>query len=190
MRDEDLYATALEIRILTKTLASIATRSLEQYLQEHGARISSLQHGVMRMLSQNQYTSSELSRRMNLDPATLVPVIDALERHGYVRRGKDPNDRRRSPLFLTTAGADLLAGIPLFNRSDVLVCALQTLGAEPTRELLHLLRELLGHMMPDDALADHLASIAQTARDMFRAQTADSKVAPEHGAVIDQTSTE
>ncbi|HET9220937.1 MAG TPA: MarR family transcriptional regulator [Roseiflexaceae bacterium] len=189
MQDEELYATALEIRILTKTLASIATRSLEQHLQEHGAPISALQHGVMRMLCHHQHTSSELSRRMNLDPATLVPVIDALERNGYVKRGKDPNDRRRSPLLLTEAGADLLARVPLYNRSDALACALAKLGAEPTCELLRLLRELLGHMAPDRELANHLASLAQTARDMFRAQAAAGDSAPQYGDAIDQTAT-
>ena len=187
MQDEELYAMALEIRILTKTLASIATRSLEQHLQEHGAPISALQHGVMRLLYHNQYTSSELSRRMNLDPATLVPVVDALERRGYVQRGRDPNDRRRSPLTLTIAGIDLLAHVPLFDRSDALACALGSLGAEPARELLRLLRELLGHMTPEDALADHLASIAQTARDLFRAQAAAGEPASQHGDAPEQT---
>src|SRR5262245_58437933 len=116
MQDEELFATALEIRILTKTLASIASRSLEQRLQQHGAPISALQHGVMRLLCLHPYTSSELSRRMHLDPATLVPVVDALERRGYIQRSKDPADRRRCPLVLTQAGADLLAHVPAFER--------------------------------------------------------------------------
>ena len=181
MQDEELYAMALEIRILTKTLASMATRNLEQHLQEHGAPISALQHGVMRLLYHHQHTSSELSRKMHLDPATLVPVIDALERHGYVQRGRDPNDRRRSPLLLTSAGVALLARVPVFDRSDALACALDSLGTEAARELLRLLRELIGRMAPDDELADHLASIAQTARDMCRAQIATGESQAEHG---------
>jgi DNA-binding MarR family transcriptional regulator len=144
----------------------------------------------MRLLSHHQHTSSELSRKMNLDPATLVPVIDALERHGYVQRGKDPSDRRRSPLLLTEAGADLLARVPVFSRSDVLACALVSLGAEPTRELLRLLRELIRYMAPDDELAGHLASLEQTARDMFRAQAAADGSTPDRGDVIDPTPTE
>jgi DNA-binding MarR family transcriptional regulator len=191
MQDEELFATALEIRILTKTLASIATRSLEQHLQEHSAPISSLQHGIMRLLCHHQHTSSELSRKMNIDPATLVPVIDALERHGYVQRGKDPNDRRRSPLLLTEAGADLLGRVPLSNRSDALARALVSLGAPQTRELLRLLRELIAHMVPDSEIISHLASIQQTARDMYRAQAAASPSAPpESGDAPEPTSAE
>lgn len=187
MQDEELYATGLEIRILAKMVASIATRSLEQHLREHGVLISMRQHRVMRLLIHDQYTINELSRRMNLAPATLVPVIDALERQGYVQRGKDPNDRRRSPLILTTAGADLLARVPLSNRSDTLACALRSLGAEPTRELLRLLRELLRHMMPEDVLADHLASIAQTAHDMFRVEAAAGGPTSEQGDAPERT---
>jgi DNA-binding MarR family transcriptional regulator len=175
MQDEELFATALEIRLLTKTVASIASRSLEQHLQVHGAPISALQHGIMRLLCRRQYTSSELSRKMHLDPATLVPVIDTLERHGYVQRGRDPADRRRSPLVLTEAGADLLARVPLFDRSDALVSAIEGLGTEPARELVRLLRELIGRMAPDGELAHHLASIAQTAQDMFRAAESSSE---------------
>jgi DNA-binding MarR family transcriptional regulator len=170
MHDEELFATALEIRILTKTLVSIATRSLEQHLQAHGAPISALQHGIMRLLCHHRHTSSELSRKMHLDPATLVPVIDALEQHGYVQRQKDPADRRRSPLVLTPMGLELLERVPVFDRSDTLVSALDSLGAEQARELLRLLRELIGHMAPDGDLARDLAAIAHTARDIFRAR--------------------
>jgi DNA-binding MarR family transcriptional regulator len=175
MQDEELFATALEIRILTKIMSSIASRGLEQHLQAHGAPISSLQHGVMRLLCQHQYTSSELSRKMHIDPATLVPVVDALERHGYVQRGKDPADRRRSPLLLTEGGAELLARVPVFDRSDALVSAIDSLGEQQARELLRLLRELIGRMAPDGDLAGDLASIAQTAREVFRARAGASQ---------------
>jgi DNA-binding MarR family transcriptional regulator len=171
MQDEELFATALEIRILAKLMTQIAGRSQEQHLQAHGAQISALQHGVMRLLWRQQYTSSELSRKMHLDPATMVPVIDALERHGYVQRGKDPADRRRTPLALTASGAALLARVPAFNRADALVDALARLGDERASELLRLLRELLGYMAADADLGGDLISIAQNACDAFRAQS-------------------
>jgi DNA-binding MarR family transcriptional regulator len=182
MQDEELFATALEIRILAKMLASLASRSVEQHLQAHGAPVSPLQHGIMRLLSQHQYTSSELSRKMHFDPATLVPVVDALERHGYVRRGKDPSDRRRSPLLLTEEGAELLARVPMFNRSDALVSALDGLGDQSARELLRLLRELIGRMAAGGELSGDLASIAETARDIFSAQAPGAAPSAENSA--------
>jgi DNA-binding MarR family transcriptional regulator len=170
MKDEDLLVTALEIRILANILTKLAARSLEQHLQEHGAPINAHQHSILRMLGQRQYTSSELSRKIRLDPATLVPMVDALERHGYAHRGVDPADRRRTPLSLTERGAELLARIPIFDRDDALVTGLMSMGDESARQLLHLLRVLVNHMTPNAELAGELASIAQMAIDVFRTQ--------------------
>jgi DNA-binding MarR family transcriptional regulator len=140
--------------------------------------LSALQHTLLRLLSHRPYTSSELSRKLHLDPATLVPVIDALERQGLVQRGRDPNDRRRQPLALTQSGADLLARLPIFDRSDALVVGLIALGDEPAQTLLQLLRELVGHMAPDADTSRELAATAHTARDMFRAQAIQTASRP------------
>ena len=178
MQDEELFATALEIRILAKVMFQIATRSQEQHLQAHGATTSPMQHSIMRMLYHNPYTSSELSRKMYIDPATLVPVVDALERQGYVQRGKDPNDRRRNPLMLTQSGIELLAQVPLLDHDGPLGSALASLGDDQARELLRLLRELVQKMAPDSEIAGERGSIAQHAREMFRAQATIAPVEP------------
>jgi DNA-binding MarR family transcriptional regulator len=179
MQDEELFATALEIRILAKIMSQIATRSQEQHLQAHGAPCSGLQYGIMRLLYHHQHTSSELSRKMYIDPATLVPVIDALERHGYVQRGKDPNDRRRNPLTLTQRGIELLAQVPLFDHSSPLGNALTSLGDAQARELLRLLRELIKHMAPDIEVVGEEGMIARAVREMFRAHAAIAPTSPE-----------
>ena len=126
--------------------AKISGRSLEQRLHAHGFPISSLQYGVLRLINHEQYTISELSRRMSLTPATLVPVVDALERHGYLARGRDPNDRRRTPLVLSESGAAVLARVPAVHDDDALVGGLETLGTDKRLQLRDLLRELLGAM--------------------------------------------
>jgi len=170
MKDEDLYTTALQIRILAGIMVRIAARSIEQRFHACGLPISSLQHGVMRLLGQHPYTSSELSRKMHLDPATLVPVVDALERHGYVQRGKDPSDRRRTPLLLTDEGAALLARVPVFDPDDAMVVALTHMGDAPAQQLLHLLRELVGSMAPETDILRDTESVAQAACELFRSQ--------------------
>lgn len=47
----------------------------------------------------------ELADAMDSDPSDLVTVLRALEEEGLVRRGIDPDDRRRNLLELTRAGA-------------------------------------------------------------------------------------
>lgn len=149
------YLMGQEIRVLVAQTLKLSVRGLEDRLAAHGAPISGLQYGILRRLEYGTVTLSELSRRFILDPSTLVRAIDALERKGYLRRDRDPLDRRRAPLTLTEAGTTLLGSMPAFHEDDVLMQALATLGPDRTAALLELLRELmLG--MPDGStiLAD------------------------------------
>jgi DNA-binding MarR family transcriptional regulator len=49
-----------------------------------------------------------LGQRLGLDPSDVVRVLDALEQRGWVRRERDPADRRRSIVSTTAAGEDAL----------------------------------------------------------------------------------
>jgi DNA-binding MarR family transcriptional regulator len=46
----------------------------------------------------------DLAAHMGVTAATMTLGLDRLERKGYVVRGKDPKDRRRVHVRLTTAG--------------------------------------------------------------------------------------
>ena len=154
---QELHATALEIRILVAVAAKIGGRSLEQRLQAQGIPISGMQYGMLRLLSHQQYTISELSRRMLLAPATLVPAVDGLERQGFLTRGHDPSDRRRTPLALTDRGGEVLARVPAVHADDALVGGLAAMGAEKRLQLLELLRELLSAMPESRDAAGEIA---------------------------------
>lgn len=54
-------------------------------------------------------SQQDLSRLLNLDPTTVVAVVDELEDKGYVERRRNPADRRRYILGLTDAGRTVLA---------------------------------------------------------------------------------
>ena len=156
----ELHATALETRILVSIVNKWAARCLEQRLHAAGLPLTSLQYGMMRLLCREQHTISELSRKMTLAPATLVPAVDALERHGYVARGHDPKDRRRTPLALTEQGAAILSGIPPVVDADALVRGLAAIGPEKRGQLLALLRELVGAMPDGPAMVAEVAELA------------------------------
>ena len=49
-------------------------------------------------------TVMDLAGHMGVTAATMSIGVDRLERKGYVARGKDPKDRRRVHVRLTTAG--------------------------------------------------------------------------------------
>jgi DNA-binding MarR family transcriptional regulator len=54
-------------------------------------------------------SQQDLSRLLNLDPTTVVTVIDEMERNRHVQRQRNPLDRRRYHLHLTQSGRAALA---------------------------------------------------------------------------------
>jgi DNA-binding MarR family transcriptional regulator len=157
------HAVAIELRILLNMGTKLAGRDLEQRLLAQGLPITSLQHGMLRLLKHQRHTISELSRKMMLVPATLVPAVDTLERHGLVTRGRDPSDRRRTPLQLTQAGLDILARIPPVDDTDIVVSSVLALSPEEQQSLLTLLRRLVGSMAQDEEI---VRALGETIRQM------------------------
>jgi DNA-binding MarR family transcriptional regulator len=98
--------------------------------------------GSLQPLSQR-----ELSSQLGIDPSDLVAVIDILERAGFVARRRDPADRRRQVLSLTSAGDGAVGRLRILLK-DVDDEVLEPL---PSRDRDHL-RGLL-----DGVVAHHLA---------------------------------
>src|SRR5680860_692827 len=149
-------------RILCSMVAKLAKRDLEVRLEAENAEISGLAYAVLAALRHRQATSAEISRKMMLTPATLVPVVDTLEEQGLVERRQDPDDRRRTPLFVTPAGRSLLERVPLVDDTDSLVVSLENLGEEATHDLLHLLRQLAISLYGNEQAIKGIAAAART----------------------------
>ena len=148
---------AVEIRMLLTLVTKLTMRDLEQRLGETMPGLSLLQFGVLRLLAREQCTLTELSAKMMLTPSTLVPVVDKLERDGLVVRGKDPHDRRRTPLMVTEQASGLLIAIPASHPDDMIAKCIGEMGEHKARQLHKLLHDLLLRMSPDrDVLDDVL----------------------------------
>jgi DNA-binding MarR family transcriptional regulator len=154
---DETYPAALEIRLLATLVAKTARRDLEQRLTADDCCVGALPYSVLRLLAAREQTLSNLSRTLLVTPATLVPVVDTLERNGLAVRGRDPQDRRRTPLSLTEQGAALLARIPLVAGSDSLVRAVEALGPEGHRQLLQLLRTLVSNLAAGGRILEDIA---------------------------------
>lgn len=50
---------------------------------------------------------ADVPRLVDMDKASLTPVIDGLQRAGFIERRQDAADRRRNNLFLTSRGRSL-----------------------------------------------------------------------------------
>ena len=147
---------AVEIRILISIIGKLNLRAMEQRINEALPGMSLLQYGLLRMLASEPCTLSELSSRMMLAPSTLVPAVDKLEQEGYVVRGKDPSDRRRTPLNVTSAGRQALRAVPPFHDEDALMKSVRAMGPARAESLRALLHELLIGMSDDQAMIEDL----------------------------------
>ncbi len=67
---------------------------------------------VLRLLGHNEETPGAISAQIGLTQATVTALVDKLEERGLVARRRGKDDRRHVWIALTTAGHDLLAGMP------------------------------------------------------------------------------
>ena len=65
-------------------------------------------YGVLAVLSELGPVSQQaLADILAVDRSTMVAFVDELEEKGYVRRGRNPSDRRAYAIELTGAGANV-----------------------------------------------------------------------------------
>ncbi|MGH9039876.1 MAG: MarR family winged helix-turn-helix transcriptional regulator [Acidimicrobiia bacterium] len=64
---------------------------------------------VLSLIGEHQPVSQkQVSDHLSADPSDLVAIFDGLERAGLISRDRDPDDRRRYSLTLTSHGAERL----------------------------------------------------------------------------------
>lgn len=137
----ETIAMADKIRFLCSVITKVARADLQTRLENHDSGISAIEHGVLRHLSRGVASMAEISRLMGVAPSTLVYVVDGLVKKKLVKRGKDPNDRRREPLSLEKKGAALFSQIPKMDTSSVLVKSLEGMKEARRHEFVSLLDE-------------------------------------------------
>lgn len=143
MPETDYITRSNEIRNLAALLLKFFNDGVNQRMQATGELLGSLQFGVLQMLQSETLTSSTISKRLGMDPSSIVRMIDTLEGKGLVTRGVDPQDRRRNPIQLTNKGRNLLAAVPTTSSEDPAVKAVQALGDEKSLQLRDLLIKVL-----------------------------------------------
>jgi len=73
-------------------------------------RITFPQFGVLLRLSfQDNITQKELSDIMDTDTTTIMVICDSLQKKGFLKRMKDPSDRRVNRLILTEKGKKIVS---------------------------------------------------------------------------------
>jgi DNA-binding MarR family transcriptional regulator len=143
MENEPLAQEARAILTWSAAILRVSRRGLCQKLKQLGLDLLPGQYRILQCLAEQDLTLTVLSREICLDPSTLVPLVDSLVLRGLVQRQQDPADRRKSWLCLTPAGRTQVETMAPFEREEMLIQALRSLGAEKSQELVTLLHELI-----------------------------------------------
>jgi MarR family transcriptional regulator for hemolysin len=126
--------TAREILFQLSDVARSMRTYIDQCAREHG--MTRAQWGVLvRLQRQEGMTQAEMAESLEIQPISLVRLIDRLCQHGLVERRPHPRDRRANRLYLTDKGHATLARLAPLGR-EVTSEVLASLSAADVAELL------------------------------------------------------
>src|SRR6185312_4869869 len=91
--------------LLTRLAKQVYRRSSEELLGMHMRHLMALSY----VRDHDGGPQQELAEALCMDANNVVLLLNELEQLGYVARRRDPDDRRRHRVELTTAGAKALA---------------------------------------------------------------------------------
>jgi MarR family transcriptional regulator, organic hydroperoxide resistance regulator len=123
-----------------------------------GAAVSAHQASILDHLDEvDPMSMTDLASHMGVTVATMSLAIDRLEKKQYVRRARDPRDRRRVLLRITAAGVRLREAKSVLDPARVE----QVLGRLPPADLD---RALDGLRLLARASADHMKASTRGTR--------------------------
>ena len=127
-------STDLKKQLITQLVES--SRLLRNYIDHRakGRGTTRAQWIVLfRLREQEGLSQVDLADVLELQPISLVRLLDRLVEHGLVERQHDPRDRRANRLFLTASGRQLADDLDSLRESiatdvlqDISVAAIET----------------------------------------------------------------
>jgi DNA-binding MarR family transcriptional regulator len=143
LNNRKYHELALKVSLLSGMTLKLKKQDFEKRLQKKKIDINPPALIVLRLVRSRMGTISEVSKQMILAPATIVPIIDLLEKKGLVTRGPDASDRRKNILSITSKGLLILDAVPIISNEDLIVKSLLKMGEQKSEQLVARLEELL-----------------------------------------------
>jgi DNA-binding MarR family transcriptional regulator len=149
--------------IPTRTLGFVASdiarllrRDFEQLARSRGLKLTRAQWSVLANLARNEgINQASLAQVMEIEPITLVRLLDKLEAAELVERRANPADRRERNLYLTPAAGPLLAEIRVIGDAvrERAMAGLDTRQREQLMDyLVHVRANLCGQVQGRETL--------------------------------------
>jgi DNA-binding MarR family transcriptional regulator len=112
----------------------------------HGYDLTGEQWTLLSVLWEKEGVSQvDLARRVGKDRHTITRMLEVMEKHGWVRRKADSEDRRCRRVFLTPVGKDLQPVLTPITQ-EYTDRAFAALNSEELAELERLHQRLLDHL--------------------------------------------
>lgn len=133
---------------LAGQLSKSMTAQFNDALAEHG--LTTTQWGVLACLwHEDGLTQTELSRRTNIDTATLAEMLKRMTARGLVRRERDPNNNRFQRVYLTSLDSDL-RDASAASAAGINERALVNFSPTDRKQLIALLGRAIANLAPPE----------------------------------------
>jgi DNA-binding MarR family transcriptional regulator len=125
-----------------------SSRLLRNYI-DHRAKVRGTTRAqwivLFRLRQQEGLSQVDLADILELQPISLVRLLDRLVEHGLLERRPDPRDRRANRLFLTRSGRQLVDDLDAL-RDSIAIDVLQDIPSESIQTSLETLRDVKEHI--------------------------------------------
>jgi DNA-binding MarR family transcriptional regulator len=149
------------IGFLLKDVTRLYTRRFEERAQDLSLTLA--QCKALSYLERNEGVSQKrLAELTELDPMSLVRILDRMEADGWVERRLDPQDRRARTLWLTAQAGPVLERIEMMAR-DTRAEALRGLAENEREQLTKLLARVHENLSTLKPFADGQPAAHQAA---------------------------
>ena len=101
------YDFETSIGFVVNTTAKAFQKALDAELRKNVGVTISQWRVISTLTRQPGITQKEIADRVGIESSTLVPIIDKMEKDGFVKRKLDDEDRRINRIYLTTKTDDL-----------------------------------------------------------------------------------
>lgn len=131
--------------IINRT-AKAFVKALESQLRKNVGVTAGQWKVLVMLVDQNGLTQKEIADRLGLDGATIIPIIDKMEKDKLVIRKVDPDDRRNNRIYRTVR-ADALWDKMVQCASDVKEISLNGISDQNVK----IMKEVLESISPQNS---------------------------------------
>ncbi len=126
-----------QIGFLLHEVARLLRRRFEQRARGQGLTRAQWQT-ILYLSRQEGIRQTSLAEMLEIEPITLVRILDRLEQRGFIARRQDPEDRRAWRLYLEEAARPVLAALQPLGEATRAE-ALEGVSDEDRDRLVHIL---------------------------------------------------